>query len=51
VTVGDMEAALGLLAPGKAQLGLVGGRSDDPDLECRVFDCDEMVLVVPAGHD
>ncbi len=31
-------------------VGLVGGRSDSPNLEFRPFATDEMVIVVPAKH-
>ena len=35
---------------GQAHLGLVGGQSDNPHLEFRVFARDQLALVVPAGH-
>jgi DNA-binding transcriptional LysR family regulator len=50
VTIQDTQAVLDLVERGKVHLGLVGGKNDNPDLEYRCFACDEMVLVVPAGH-
>ena len=50
VTVQDTQAVLDLVVRGKAYLGLVGGKCDNPDLEFRCFACDQMLLVVPPGH-
>jgi DNA-binding transcriptional LysR family regulator len=50
VTVADTAAVLELVEHGRAHLGLVGGRKDNPHLEYRCFGCDSLVLVVPAGH-
>jgi DNA-binding transcriptional LysR family regulator len=49
-TVADSRAVLDQVERGRADLGLVGGKSDNPDLEFRCFACDKLVLVVPAGH-
>jgi DNA-binding transcriptional LysR family regulator len=50
VTVTDSQDVMDQVEHGKAHLGLVGGKADNPHLEFRPFACDEMVLVVPAGH-
>jgi DNA-binding transcriptional LysR family regulator len=50
VTVTDTKAVLEQVERGAADLGLVGGKSDNPHLEFRSFACDKMVLVAPAGH-
>ncbi len=50
VTVTDSRDVMNEVEHGKAHLGLVGGKADRPHLEFRPFACDEMVLVVPAGH-
>jgi DNA-binding transcriptional LysR family regulator len=50
VTVTDSQAVLDQVERGKAQLGLVGGKSNSAHLEFRPFACDRMVLVVPEGH-
>jgi DNA-binding transcriptional LysR family regulator len=49
-TVADSEAVLAQVEHGRADLGLVGKRGDSPHLEYRCFGCDQMALVVPAGH-
>jgi DNA-binding transcriptional LysR family regulator len=49
-TVTDTEAVLLRVEQGEAHLGLVGGKSDNPDLEFRPFATDRLVLVVPEGH-
>jgi DNA-binding transcriptional LysR family regulator len=49
-TVTDTQEVLQRVEHGEAQLGLVGGRSDNPHLEFRPFSCDRMVLIVPADH-
>jgi DNA-binding transcriptional LysR family regulator len=49
-TVADSSAVLGAVEHGKANLGLVGMKSDNPDLEFRKFACDALVLVVPRRH-
>lgn len=50
VTVVDTQAVLYKVQRGEAQLGLVGAKADQPDLEFQPFATDAMVLVVPAGH-
>src|SRR5262249_25341799 len=49
-TVTDTRAVLHEVEQGGVHLGLVGGKDDNPHLQYRSFACDEMVLVVPAGH-
>ncbi|MCI0459846.1 MAG: LysR family transcriptional regulator [Gemmataceae bacterium] len=49
-TVGDSRQVLRQVEQGQAHLGLVGGKADSPHLEYRCFACDQIVLVVPAGH-
>jgi DNA-binding transcriptional LysR family regulator len=49
-TVGDSRQVLRQMEQGKAQLGLVGGKTDNPHLEFRCFAHDELVVIVPAGH-
>jgi DNA-binding transcriptional LysR family regulator len=49
-TVTDTQAVLRQVEEGRAQVGLVGGRTDQADLEFRPFATDRLVLVVPAGH-
>lgn len=50
VTVTDSLAVLTQVEHGQANLGFVGGKSDNPHLEFRSFACDEMILVVPNNH-
>ncbi len=50
VTVADTLGVMSLVEHGRAELGLVGGRGDSPNLEFRPFACDRLLLVVPAGH-
>lgn len=50
VTVADTRVVLRQVERGQAHLGLVGGKGDSPHLDFRSFACDEMILVVPAGH-
>jgi DNA-binding transcriptional LysR family regulator len=50
VGVTDTRAVLRQVEQGRADLGLVGGKSDNPSLEFRSFACDRMALIVPAGH-
>ncbi len=47
-TVGDTAQVMQLLEKGRADLGLVGDRSNSPHLEFRPFLGDELVLVIPA---
>jgi DNA-binding transcriptional LysR family regulator len=49
-TVADSRQVLRQVEQGKAQLGLVGGKSDSQHLEFRCFAHDELAVVVPAGH-
>ncbi len=49
-SVSDTRAVLADVSRGKADLGLVGGRDDTPGLDFRAVGCDEIVLLVPAGH-
>src|SRR5262249_18069394 len=50
VTVTDSSGVFGDVERGQANLGFVGGKGDNPNLEFQPFACDEMVLVVPANH-
>jgi DNA-binding transcriptional LysR family regulator len=49
-TVTDTRAVLRQVEQGEAHIGLVGGKTDNPDLEFRCFASDRLVLVVPATH-
>jgi DNA-binding transcriptional LysR family regulator len=49
-TVSDSMGVLDQVTRGKASLGLVGRKTDDPQLEFRHLARDRMVLVVPPGH-
>jgi DNA-binding transcriptional LysR family regulator len=49
-SVTDSQAVVRQVEQGEAHLGLVGGKTDNPDLEFRAFAHDRLVLVVPAGH-
>src|SRR5206468_2371830 len=49
-TVTDSQQVLRQVEQGQAQLGLVGGTADNPDLEFRCFAHDELALIVPADH-
>jgi DNA-binding transcriptional LysR family regulator len=49
-TVADSSAVLTAVEHGRANLGLVGMKTDNPDLEFRKFACDALVLVVPRRH-
>jgi DNA-binding transcriptional LysR family regulator len=49
-TVGDSRQVLRQLEQGKADLGLVGGKTDNLHLEFRCFGRDELAVVVPAAH-
>jgi DNA-binding transcriptional LysR family regulator len=48
--VTDTQAVLEQVEHGHVLLGMVGGKSDSPHLEFRAFACDQMALIVPAGH-
>jgi DNA-binding transcriptional LysR family regulator len=49
-TVADSRQVLRQLEQGKAHLGLVGGKIDNPHLEFRCFAHDELAVVTSAGH-
>src|SRR5262245_28953571 len=49
-TVADTERVLHAVEHGDVHLGLVGGKSDNPNLEFRCFACDTLTLVVRARH-
>jgi DNA-binding transcriptional LysR family regulator len=49
-SVTDTRAVLRDVEHGTVHVGLVGGKDDNPHLEYRTLATDEMVLVVPAGH-
>jgi DNA-binding transcriptional LysR family regulator len=49
-TVTDTQAVLRQVEHGEAHVGLVGGKTDNPDLEFRCFATDRLVLVVPTTH-
>jgi DNA-binding transcriptional LysR family regulator len=48
--ISDSMKVIKQIKRGEVQLGLVGRKTDDPDLEFRPFANDHMVLVVPPGH-
>ncbi len=49
-SITDSREVLGLVEQGHVHLGMVGGRSDSPNLEFRVFGSDELALIVSAKH-
>lgn len=49
-TVSDSTAVMAQVGRGEAHLGLVGRKSDDPDLDFQFLASDRMVFVVPPGH-
>ena len=49
-TVTDTRAVLRQVEQGEAHVGLVGGKTDNPELEFRCFATDRLVLVVPVEH-
>jgi LysR family transcriptional regulator, low CO2-responsive transcriptional regulator len=49
-TVTDTRAVLRDVEQGSVNVGLVGGKDDNPHLEYRCFARDELVLVVPRSH-
>jgi LysR family transcriptional regulator, low CO2-responsive transcriptional regulator len=49
-TVSDSTAVMGQVERGEAHFGLVGRKSDDPDLDFQYLASDRMVFVVPPGH-
>jgi LysR family transcriptional regulator, low CO2-responsive transcriptional regulator len=48
--VTDTHEVVDCVERGKAHLGLVGGKCDNPHLEFRRFAGDRLVLIVPARH-
>ncbi len=48
--VGDSVAVMAQVERGEASVGMVGRKSDDPNLEFRFLAADRMVLVTPPGH-
>lgn len=50
VAITESQTVLQQVEQGQAQLGLVGMKSDNAHLEFRSFACDQMVVIVPAGH-
>jgi DNA-binding transcriptional LysR family regulator len=50
VTVTDTKDVLRRVERGDANLGMVGGQEERPNLEFRAFAADQMVLAVPVGH-
>lgn len=48
--VGDSMAVLAQVERGEASVGLVGRKTDNPNLEFRFLASDRMVLVAPAEH-
>jgi DNA-binding transcriptional LysR family regulator len=50
VSVSDTELVIREVEHGHAHFGLVGGQGGTPHLDFRQFACDELVLVIPAGH-
>jgi DNA-binding transcriptional LysR family regulator len=49
-TVSDSAAVMGQVERGEAQVGLVGRRADNPDLDFQFLASDRMVFVVPPSH-
>ncbi len=49
-TVSDTRQVLRQVEQGQAEVGLVGGKVDNPHLEYRCIATDRLALVVPAGH-
>src|SRR5262249_44467743 len=49
-TVSDSTAVIGQMERGEAQVGLVGRKPDNPDLDIQYLASDRMVFVVPPGH-
>ena len=49
-TVGDSLAVTGQVERGAVSVGLVGRKTENPNLEFRFLAADRMVLVVPSGH-
>lgn len=49
-SVSDSLAVIALVERGDVNLGLVGRKSDQPQLEFRLFARDHIVLIVPPGH-
>lgn len=49
-TISDSTAVMGQVERGEAHLGLVGRKSDNPDLDFQYLASDRMVFVVPPGH-
>jgi DNA-binding transcriptional LysR family regulator len=49
-TVTDTRQVLHQIERGQANLGLVGGKMDNPKLEFRRFASDQLMLVVPGNH-
>jgi DNA-binding transcriptional LysR family regulator len=49
-TVSDSGSALRDIEKGRATIGIVGTKSDNPKLEFRPIGADTLVLIVPSGH-
>jgi LysR family transcriptional regulator, low CO2-responsive transcriptional regulator len=49
-TVTDSQQVLQQVEQGQVHLGLVGGKSESPNLEFRAFATDTLALIVPAKH-
>lgn len=49
--ISDSMTVIKQVKRGEVHLGLVGQKTDDPDLEFRSFAHDRMVLVIPPKHD
>lgn len=49
-SVGDSAEVVSLVERGEAQVGLVGRKTDNPDLDFQYLASDRMVFVVPPGH-
>ncbi len=50
VTIANTQRVLDLVDQGKTQLGLVGGKSENPHLFYRCFATDSMALIMSAAH-
>lgn len=48
--VSDSEAVMGQVERGEVSIGLVGRKSDNPNLEFKFLASDRVILVAPSGH-
>lgn len=50
VTTGDTAQVIRDILDGRSEVGIVGGKSDNPQLSQEKLIKDEMMLIVPGGH-